>query len=92
MSVNIEPLGARVLIRPSEGEDKTASGLYLPETAKEKPQQGTVEAVGSADDMTTDLKVGDVVIFPKYSGTEIKIGGVAYLLLDESDVLARITG
>ncbi|NPV68777.1 MAG: co-chaperone GroES [Anaerolineae bacterium] len=92
MSVNIEPLGARVLIRPSEGEDKTASGLYLPETAKEKPQQGTVEAVGSADDMTTDLKVGDVVIFPKYSGTEIKVGGVAYLLLDESDVLARITG
>ncbi len=92
MSVNIEPLGARVLIRPSEGQDKTASGLYLPETAKEKPQQGTIEAVGSADDMTTNLKVGDVVIFPKYSGTEIKIGGVAYLLLDESDVLARVTG
>lgn len=91
MSVNIEPLGARVLIRPGEGEDKTASGLYLPETAKEKPQQGTVEALGAAGDMTTDLKVGDVVIFPKYSGTEIKIGGVAYLLLDEGDVLARVT-
>ena len=90
MSVNIEPLGARVLIKPDEGAEQTASGLYLPETAKEKPQQGTVEAVGSEEEMLTDLKVGDTIIFPKYSGTEIKIEGVAYLLMDESDVLARI--
>ncbi len=90
MSVNVEPLGARVLILPSEGEEKTASGLYLPETAKEKPQQGTIEAVGDSEVMETDLAVGDVVIFPKYSGTEIKIDGKTYLLLDESDVLARV--
>lgn len=90
MSVNIEPLGARVLILPSEGEETTASGLYLPETAKEKPQQGTIEAVGDSEEMITDLKVGDVVIFPKYSGTEIKIEGKAYLLMDEADVLARV--
>lgn len=90
MSVNIEPLGARVLILPSEGEEMTASGLYLPETAKEKPQQGTIEAVGSEEEMITDLKVGDLVIFPKYSGTEIKSDGKTYLLMDEADVLARV--
>jgi len=90
MTVKIEPLGARVLLLPSEGEEQTASGLYLPETAKEKPQQGTVEAVGDSEEMSTDLKVGDVVIFPKYSGTEIKFDGVTYLLMDEGDVLARI--
>ncbi len=90
MSVNIEPLGARVLILPSEGEDKTASGLYLPESAKEKPQQGTIEAVGSEEEMVTDLKVGDIVIFPKYSGTEIKMDGKTYLLMEEGDVLARV--
>ncbi len=90
MSVKIEPLGARVLILPDEGEEQTASGIYLPETAKEKPQQGTVEAVGDEEEMVTDLQVGDKVIFPKYSGTEIKIDGTAYLLMDESDVLARI--
>ena len=90
MSVNIEPLGARVQILPSEGEGQTASGLYLPETAKEKPQQGTVEAVGDSEEMITDLKVGDVVIFPKYSGSEIKYDGATYLLMDEGDVLARV--
>ena len=90
MAVKIEPLGARVLILPSEGEEQTPSGIYLPETAKEKPQQGTVEAVGDEDEMTTDLQVGDVVLFPKYSGTEIKLNGKTYLLMDESDVLARI--
>lgn len=90
MSVNIEPLGARVLILPLEGEEQTASGLYLPETAKEKPQQGTVEAVGDTDEMITDLKVGDVVIFPKYGGTEIKYDGKTYLLIEEGDILARV--
>jgi chaperonin GroES len=92
MSVNIEPLGARVLILPSEGEEQTASGLYLPETAKEKPQRGTIEAVGDSEEMLTDLKVGDVVIFPKYSGTEIKYDDKTYLLMEEGDVLARING
>lgn len=90
MAVKIEPLGARVLILPDEGEDKTTSGIYLPETAKEKPQQGTVEAIGDSEEMTTNLKAGDKVLFPKYSGTEIKIDGKTYLLMDEGDVLARI--
>ena len=92
MSVNIEPLGARVLILPSEGEEQTASGLFLPETAKEKPQQGTIEAVVDTEEMMTDLKVGDVIIFPKYSGTEIKYDGKTYLLMEEGDVLARVNG
>lgn len=88
--MKIEPLGARVLIRPLEQESKTASGIILPETAKEKPQQGLIEAVGDAEEMTTNLAVGDKVLFPKYSGTEIKIDGVAYLLMEEGDVLARL--
>jgi chaperonin GroES len=86
----IEPLGARVLILPLEGETQTPGGILLPETAKEKPQQGIIEAVGSADEMTTDLKIGDRVLFPKYTGTEIKFEGQTYLLMNEDDVLARI--
>lgn len=88
----IQPMGARVLIRPAQKENKTNSGLILPETAKEKPQQGTVEAIGGEDDMLTDLAVGNTVIFPKYSGSEIKMDGVEYLIMDESDVLARVNG
>ena len=88
----IQPMGARVLIRPAQKENKTNSGLILPETAKEKPQQGIVEAVGGEDDMLTDLAVGDTVIFPKYSGSEIKMDGVEYLIMDEGDVLARVNG
>jgi len=88
----IQPMGARVLIRPSQKENKTNSGLILPETAKEKPQQGTVEAIGGEDDMLTNLAVGDTVIFPKYSGSEIKMDGVEYLIMDEGDVLARVNG
>jgi chaperonin GroES len=90
MSTQIEPLGARVLIRPVEQENTTASGIILPETAKEKPQQGIVEAVGDEEEMLTDMAVGDKVLFPKYTGTEIKIDSVAYLLMDEGDVLARL--
>jgi len=86
----IEPLGARVLVLPIEGDSQTPGGILLPETAKEKPQQGTVEAVGNSEEMTTDLKVGDRVLFPKYTGTEVKYEGKTYLLIDESDVLARI--
>jgi chaperonin GroES len=87
---NIEPLGARVLILPLEGETQTPGGILLPETAKEKPQQGIIEAVGSDEEMNTDLKVGDRVLFPKYTGTEIKFEGQTYLLMNEDDVLARI--
>jgi chaperonin GroES len=85
---NIQPLGARVLIRPLEQESKTSSGLYLPETAKEKPQTGEVVAVG--DDESVNLKVKDKVLFAKYSGTELKFDNVNYLLLDANDVLARL--
>ncbi len=88
--IKIEPLGARVLVLPTEGESQTPSGILLPETAKEKPQEGSVEAVGTSEDRTTDLKVGDRVIFAKYTGTEIKYDAKTYLLMDESDILARI--
>ena len=86
--INVEPLGSRVLIRPLEQESKTASGLLLPETAKEKPQTGEVVAIGDDEDIT--LKVGDHVLFAKYSGTEFKLDGEEYILFDVSDVLARI--
>ncbi|MBP8974401.1 MAG: co-chaperone GroES [Anaerolineae bacterium] len=88
--MSIEPLGARVLVLPLEGESQSPGGVLLPETAKEKPQQGTIEAIGDPDEMETDLKVGDRVLFPKYTGTEIKFEGKTYLLMNEDDVLARI--
>ena len=86
--MKIEPLGTRVLIRPLEQESRTASGLLLPETAKEKPQTGEVMAVG--DDEEIKLKVNDKVLFAKYSGAEFKLDGVEYLLLEANDVLARL--
>ena len=85
----IEPLGSRVLLKTVEQEDRTSSGLYLPETAKEKPQMAVVIAIG--DDEEIKLKVDDKVLFAKYSGTEISYQGQPYLLMDVSDVLARIT-
>ncbi len=87
--VKIEPLGSRVLIRPLEQESKTASGLLLPETAKEKPQTGKVVAIGNDEEIK--LKVGDKVLFAKYSGTEFRMDGVEYLLMDANDVLARLS-
>jgi chaperonin GroES len=86
--VKIQPLGTRVLIRPLEQESRTASGLLLPETAKEKPQTGEVVAVG--DDESIKLKANDKILFAKYSGTEFKMDGVQYLLLEANDVLARL--
>ena len=88
--MTIEPLGARVLIQPLEQETTTASGIVLPETAKEKPQQGIIKAVGTEEEMVTDLAVDDKVLFPKYAGNEIQIEGVQYIIMDESDVLARL--
>ncbi|HSO12694.1 MAG TPA: co-chaperone GroES [Anaerolineales bacterium] len=85
--INLQPLGTRVLIQPLEQENKTASGLLLPETAKEKPQTGLVVAVG--DDEEIKLKVHDKILFAKYSGTEFKLDGNEYLLLESSDVLAK---
>ncbi len=86
--IKIQPLGARVLIRPLEQEARTASGLLLPETAKEKPQMGLVVAVG--DDEEIKVKVNDKVIFAKYSGTEFKMDGQEYLLMDANDILGKV--
>lgn len=86
--INIQPLGTRVLIKPLEQETKTTSGLYLPESAKEKPQTGEVVAIG--EDESIKLKVKDKVLFAKYSGTEFKFDGVEYLLFEANDVLARL--
>ena len=95
MALKLRPLGDRIVVRPSEGEEKTASGLYLPETAKEKPQQGEVLAAGPGrfDEegekrIPLDVKVGDKVLFARYGGTEIKLDGEKILILKESDVLA----
>ena len=80
-------MGTRVLIQPLEQESKTTCGLLPPETAKEKPQTGLVEAVG--DDEEVKLKVNDKVLFAKYTGTEFKMEGIEYLLLESSDMLAK---
>lgn len=85
--LNLQPLGSRVLIKPLEQENKTSSGLLLPETAKEKPQTGLVVAVG--DDEELKLKVNDKILFAKYTGSEFKLDGTEYLLLETSDVLAK---
>lgn len=86
--IKIQPLGTRVVIKATEGESKTTSGLYIPETAKEKPQTGLVMAVGDSEDVK--LKVGDKVLFAKYTGTEFKLDGEEYLLMECGDVLARM--
>jgi chaperonin GroES len=88
--MTIEPLGARVLIRPIEQETMTKSGIVLPETAKEKPQQGLIEAVGTEEEMLTDLAAGDKVLFAKYTGNQIQLDGTEYIIMEESDVLARL--
>ncbi|MBZ0280008.1 MAG: co-chaperone GroES [Anaerolineae bacterium] len=96
MSINLRPLGDRVIIEAIEQEEVTSSGLYIPETAKEKPQQGNVLAVGEGrrdDDgkrIAMDLKVGDKVLFAKYAGTEVKIDGKKLLIMKESDILAIV--
>ncbi|MCL4867659.1 MAG: co-chaperone GroES [Anaerolineae bacterium] len=98
MSTNLKPLGDRVVVRPTEQEQTTASGLVLPETAKEKPQQGTVIAAGPGrrdDDgkrIVMDVQVGDSVLYAKYAGTEIKINNEKLLILKESDILAIVEG
>jgi chaperonin GroES len=94
MSKNLRPLGDRLVVKPIEQEETTASGLVLPETAKEKPQQGSVISIGPGrrdDDgkrIEMDVTVGDTILYAKYAGTEIKIEGEKLLILKESDVLA----
>lgn len=85
----IRPLSDRVLIEPKEAEIKTASGIYIPDTAKEKPQQGTVLAAGPGKkDEAMEVKVGDVVLYGKYAGTEVTVDGKQYLIVKQSDILA----
>ncbi len=89
--LNIKPLGERVVIEPAPAEEKTASGIIIPDTAKEKPQRGTVVAVpDKTDDNNIVVKVGDTVLYGKYSGTEISIDGKDYLIMNQSDILAVI--
>ncbi|HNN13525.1 MAG TPA: co-chaperone GroES [Anaerolineales bacterium] len=94
--ISFKPLGSRVLIEPVEQEEMTASGIILPETAKEKPQQGKVLAAGPGDRndegerIAMDVKVGDIILFAKYSGTEVKMDGKKLLILRESDILGIV--
>ena len=94
MIISMRPLGSRLVIEPIEQEEVTAGGIVLPETAKEKPQKGTVIAVGPGDRdengkrIPMDVQVGDTVLFAKYAGTEIKYNGKKLLIMRESDVLA----
>jgi chaperonin GroES len=94
--VNLKPLGDRLVIKPTEQEDVTSSGIFLPETAKEKPQQGKVVAAGpgarkeNGDRIALDVQVDDTVLYAKYAGTTIKLEGQEYLILKETDVLAIV--
>jgi chaperonin GroES len=97
MALNLQPLGNRLVIEPVEQEDVTVGGIVLPETAKEKPQKGVVLASGKGDKdengkrIEMDVKTGDTVLFPKYSGTEIKYEGKKLLIMREADILAILT-
>jgi len=91
MKLNIKPLADRVLLEPMEAETKTASGIIIPDNAKEKPQKATVVAVGSGTkDNPMTVKIGDTVLYGKYSGTELKFEGKDYLIMSEKDILAII--
>jgi chaperonin GroES len=91
MAVNIKPLADRVLVEPAAAEEKTSSGIYIPDTAKEKPQRGTIVAVGNGKkDEPMTVKSGDTILYGKYSGTEISLDGKDYLIMREADILAII--
>src|SRR5258706_15853700 len=98
VAINLRPLGDRVVIEPAEGEEVTTGGILLPETAKEKPQQGTIIAIGTGrrDDngklVTMDVKLDDKVLYARYSGSEIKINNKKLLILKETDILAVVNG
>ena len=89
--LNIKPLADRVLVEPLEAETKTASGIIIPDTAKEKPQKGNIVAVGpGTKENPVTVKVGNTVLYGKYSGTELKLDGKNYLIMRESDILAIV--
>ncbi|WMJ74258.1 co-chaperone GroES [Cytophagaceae bacterium ABcell3] len=88
-NVNLKPLADRVLVEPAAAEEKTASGIIIPDTAKEKPQKGSVVAVGEGKkDEPMTVKVGDTVLYGKYAGTELTVDGKDYLIMRESDIFA----
>ena len=96
--MNLQPLEDRIVVRPNESEEKTASGLVIPDTAKEKPQQGEVLAVGpgrrseqSGELIPVDVAIGDVVLYSKYGGTEVTVDGEDLLVLSSRDVLAKVS-
>jgi len=94
--INLKPLGDRVIVKPMEAEEKTKGGIILPDTAKEKPIEGTIVAAGPgkvADDgklIKMEVKVGDKVLYGKYSGTEVTVEGEEYLIMRESDIFAIV--
>jgi chaperonin GroES len=94
MTGKLQPLADRLMVKPIAEEDKTKSGIYIPDTAKEKPQEGEILAAGpgrmteDGKRVPIDVKVGDIILYSKYGGTEIKIGGEELIILRESDVLA----
>jgi chaperonin GroES len=96
--MKLQPLGGRVIVEPIEQEEMTAGGIILPETAKEKPQEGKILAAGPGDRddegkrIAMEVKVGDKVLYAKYSGTEVKVDGKKLLILRESDILAVVAG
>lgn len=91
MALNIQPLADRVLVEPVQAETKTAAGIIIPDNAKEKPQKGKVLAVGKGTkDEPMTVKVGDTVLYGKYSGTELKLDGKDYLIMRESDIFAIV--
>ena len=91
MGLNIKPLADRVVVEAAAAEEKTASGIFIPDTAKEKPQKGKVVAVGTGKkDEPMTVKVGDTVLYGKYSGTEITVDGTDVLIMRESDIFAVV--
>ena len=96
MAISVKPLGNRVVVEPMEQEDVTASGIFVPDSAKEKPQQGMILAAGPGDRddngnrIAMDVKVGDKVLFAKYAGTELKLDGKKLLILRETDLLGIV--
>ncbi len=89
--LKVRPLGDRVVIEPIANEERTASGIIIPDTAKEKPQRGTVRAVGNGTkDVTMEVKVGDTVLYSKYGGTEVTVDDVDYIIMRQNDILAVI--
>ena len=98
MAIKLQPLGDRILVKPLAKEEVSRGGIVLPDTVKEKPQEGEVIAVGSGkrtekgDVIPMDLKTGDIVLYAKYGGTEIKLEGEEYMILRDNDILAKKTG